>query len=111
LVVSASRLLPVAVEPRQIAGDTVLDLCHAPLHLRALVKFLSQLFATLNLLPSIATVVSVNSDPLAKAHAFDGHRMRGMRGPNCGITSSLRSATVVIRRLRAVEVSSIATAT
>jgi hypothetical protein len=48
-----------AVEQLQIAGDTLLDLRHAPLYL-LLVKFLSRLFTALNLLPSIATVASVN---------------------------------------------------
>jgi len=40
------------------SGDTLLDLRHAPLYLRAS-EFLSRLFTDLNLLPSIATVAYV----------------------------------------------------
>jgi hypothetical protein len=88
-----SRAYSLPPSPRRIASRICPDLI-SDRHSRsifALVKFLSQLFAALNLLPSIATVVSVNSDPPANGHAFDGHRMRG---PNCSIISSLRSATV-----------------
>src|ERR1700687_3828843 len=79
-----------AVELREIAGDALVNLRQPPLHL-GWVKFRSRVLTALNLLPSIATLASLNSS--RRRHSTTNSRQTSrMASP-----LSLRKSAIVLK--------------